>query len=604
MVYEDGIFFVHAEADYDYILISFNGKETLAKFVKDGKAVEERKFTGLFWQSNRNKKVFDDIFNSHGYTNFDYQAVIEKFEDYKTYLKEQELKKDEAPSTQETQTIFTSMVNTEYLYEEIIGEDCQPKFIYFNNNHPQFIDKISVGQITYVPIMDDAIVQQAVILPSGINDYESVEKLIEELQLHIRKYLDVSEEYVVFSSYYILLSWVYQALDTIPYLRALGDTGTGKSRFLRVLGGLCYKPIFVAGAITPAPIYRMIKRWGGTIVLDEADFKESNEKNEVITILNCGFSKGTPVMRCEKDNPDNVQILPTFSPKVIATRQSFSDKALESRCLTEIMRQTKRTDLPRILPKAFYHEEDVLRGKLLKFRLEHHNKIDISKISEIDIGKQIEPRLEQATISFAVLFYNIPEVFDKFKRFLFEYQKGMIEERSGSFDGQIVNILLQLIDENVNDITSAMIAERLSEGKIKYSAVTIGRHLKALKIEVKLDRTKSKVGRYIKLNEGEIEDLKRRYSSEYWDSVTDVTNVTALLGDYVSKKVGENDLVLTPKSHPLFEGGESPISLLQPLQVLHDDDGGWKKCMGCGAWKYREPDGCISCGHKETPTKT
>ena len=56
-----------------------------------------------------------------------------------------------------------------------------------------------------------------------------------------------------------MLSWCYDVLNTVPYLRALGDYGTGKSRFEDIIGGLCYKPMFTNGAITPAVIYRVLR---------------------------------------------------------------------------------------------------------------------------------------------------------------------------------------------------------------------------------------------------------------------------------------------------------------------------------------------------------
>ena len=165
---------------------------------------------------------------------------------------------------------------------------------------------------------------------------------------------------------------VYDDLDAINYLRVLGTTGVGKSRFLEVVGTLCRKAIMVAGAITPAPIYRIITKWQPTLLIDEADFKNSDATVEIIKILNCGFERNKSVIRCDKEDPSKVDFLEVFGPKLIATRRRFYDEALESRCLTEIMQQTKRKDLPDTLPRIYYEDRKKLLQKLLMFRFKKY----------------------------------------------------------------------------------------------------------------------------------------------------------------------------------------------------------------------------------------
>jgi hypothetical protein len=189
------------------------------------------------------------------------------------------------------------------------------KFALWDGSNVKYVEDIKNDR-TYRPLVNDAITTSAVKLPTCAQDYGTPQELIDAIQNHIHKYLDVSKDMEVFATWYVLLSWVYDRVNTLPYLRALGDTGCGKSRFLDAIGGLCYKACMVSGAITPAPIYRMIKQWGGSIILDEADFRDSSEKNEVITILNCGFEKNRPVIRCDQNNVDNLQFLPTYCPKV------------------------------------------------------------------------------------------------------------------------------------------------------------------------------------------------------------------------------------------------------------------------------------------------
>ena len=253
-------------------------------------------------------------------------------------------------------------------------------------------------------------------LPSGVAEYGNTLSLLQEIESHIYRYLDVSDSFRKFAAYYVLLSWVYDRFNTLPYLRFIGDTGCGKSRALDVCGGLCYKSTSASGCITPAPIYRMLKRWAGTMILDEADLQNSDEYHEVTKILNCGFERNRPVIRAVKDNPDKLQILPTFGPKVFATRRRFKDAALEARCLTEIMQETTRDDIPATLTSAFYKEQQTLRDKLLLFRLRNYNHINLEDTVTLDLHG-IEPRLRQISACFATLFAGQPDVLADYRDF-------------------------------------------------------------------------------------------------------------------------------------------------------------------------------------------
>ena len=70
------------------------------------------------------------------------------------------------------------------------------------------------------------------------------------------------------------------------------DTGSGKTRFLLTAGSLCYKPIFASGASTVSPLFRILDSMRGTLIVDEGDFRFSDEKAELVKILNNGNGRG------------------------------------------------------------------------------------------------------------------------------------------------------------------------------------------------------------------------------------------------------------------------------------------------------------------------
>lgn len=462
----------------------------------------------------------------------------EAIEKLKIELEQKEKRNKDKPSIakgtkskeDETEIIQTSLIDIDgKIYEETFDEEHGAIFVSLNDKgEPESDNLIECSDVSYVAIHDEAIETGAVLLPTKTEEYGEIKDLVSGLETHFKKYTDLPTIFYIISAYYVLLSWVYDKFNTIPYLRFLGDTGTGKSRCLDVIGRICYKACIVSGCINPAPLYRMIKRWRGTLIIDEADLKFSDQTNEVIKILNCGFEKGRPVIRCRSENYEELEFLPTFCPKIIATRFTFNDKALESRCLTEKMTETSRVDIPSILPKTFYEEEMTLRNKLLMFRLRWLNKINTDEAKPMELG-DVEPRLRQAVSAFASLSSNIPELESTFKDFMSSYSKDLIEERSNTLEGLIVATIIDLKKANDNISSSDILEEINIDKSSKLDAKRVGRILKSLNITTKSTRFNGKVKRFIIWDQSLMEILKKRYvPDEDTPHDTDATNETTL----------------------------------------------------------------------------
>lgn len=68
----------------------------------------------------------------------------------------------------------------------------------------------------------------------------------------------------------------------------IGDAGSGKTRFLLTGGSICYKSIFASGASTTSPLFSILDIFNGTLLIDEGDFPKSDEKADIVKILNNG----------------------------------------------------------------------------------------------------------------------------------------------------------------------------------------------------------------------------------------------------------------------------------------------------------------------------
>lgn len=230
---------------------------------------------------------------------------------------------------------------------------------------------------------------------SEAQEYGSAEQLFSEIRAYIHRYVDVSGLFERIAAYYVMLTWVFDAFNEVPYLRLRGDYGCGKTRFLLIAGSLCYKSFFSSGASTTAPIFHMLNDIGGTLVLDEGDMRFSDAKSDMVKILNNGTVRDMPVLRCEKANQYEFRpkAYEVFAPKIIATRGYFNDNALESRFISEEMGQKSvRKDIPAVLGSEYKQRALVLRNKLLMYRFRNLNNISQNLP---DAYSQLSGRLNQ-----------------------------------------------------------------------------------------------------------------------------------------------------------------------------------------------------------------
>lgn len=363
------------------------------------------------------------------------------------------------------------------IYEQIHNE-------HFVDKDGETYEEVMKNGIKYKPLVGEEIKEQIVMLPDFMEDYIDIKTLIIDIRMYINEYYDCDEQTEIFSAWYVVLTWVYDRLDTINYLRAQGDYGTGKSRFLDVVGRLAYKSILGSGAGSIAALKRMVMKWRGTVLTDEGDFKNTDETGDMMKFYNLGFEKHRSIYQCNKNDPDKIEFYKPYCPKILTTRKPFSDQALESRCLTHITTETKRDDIPVILPQKFYKEQQTLRNKLLKFRMDNYFKIDPDKVLEFKL-EGIEPRLKQAMVSFAVLFANNIEMMDSFKDFLMKYQKELKNDRAQSFDGLLVNAIFNLLNGGQENITCQDICNVLEEQGQKAYPKSLGKKLKGMGILTK-----------------------------------------------------------------------------------------------------------------------
>lgn len=447
--------------------------------------------------------------------------------------------KTEASKKKEEEISFKPYVANEQLLAEMIRDGNNAYYACFDLKSGEISIKPELaleGMPIYRPPVDNDIFQKGyVILPSNVEWYESEAKLYEEIKAFIHKYVEVSEDFEAIAAYYVMLTWVWDVLPSIPILRAKGDWGTGKSRFLEVFGNICYRPIMTTGAITLAPVYRIMDMWRGTLVMDEGDIGDAEAA--MTKILNCGFERNKPIYRCNPDDPATVDAFDPFGPKIIATRWDFADKATESRCLTEYTKESTRRDIADTKLPAFEIGAQSLRNKLLRYRFYNYQRIK-ETLEDVNYKLELElpGRLKQVAKPIAAIIGDDEDQLEKLRRFMRNRNAELILEASTTSEGHMVNILAEMDPMGANDtdyplnmqsgkliwqVTYSRMVDQIkaknrdTNPNSKLTGNSLSRRAKSLGFETVFGA--SRKSKYIACNSEIFEQLKRRYVPGYID---------------------------------------------------------------------------------------
>ncbi|HYI92248.1 MAG TPA: hypothetical protein VEX68_01765 [Bryobacteraceae bacterium] len=354
-------------------------------------------------------------------------------------------------------------------------------------------------------------------VPKMAEAYGSTEQLLSEIRAFIYRYYDCDDNFLSVAALYALHTWVYEKFHALPYLRFIGLPGSGKSRGTEVIGAACYHPLVIAGAATSAPMFRMIEVFGGTLLMDEADFAKSQIGGDIVKILNCGYQQGLPVSRMEQNDEGKLEpkIYDVFGPKIINGRKAFQDDATESRCIQYTPKITTRTDLPFHLGKEFKKEASEIQNKALQWRFDHLNTVELDASFRLS---GVRPRTNQILGPLVTICGLLNGGKSRYMGDLRSYAELMerrsMDERKESWEARILTEYERLRTSQANAPTCGEIAKAVQETwgvedstLVWLNAVKVGRIFREMGVHTK----HVKRGSIIEIEEARRNSLYERF---------------------------------------------------------------------------------------------
>ena len=360
-----------------------------------------------------------------------------------------------------------TVLTPDFLAEEIWNRKDPPQYLvyHFQDERLETLPEISLGEtdskgrnVIYVPPFNDSLKKGLVIVPSDVTE-TTFKQAFEEIDCFATTSYDPcgQDALVKLLARIAVGSWfidrfvadpmfdIAGAGKFAPIIPIRGPSQSGKNRLAFVLRLLSYRPYFEMSTYRIPSLFRPLDLWQGTLVLDEADFANTNEKSELVHFLNCRAT-GTPLSR---QNPNNPRITDTFSNfglTILTQRRPFDDNATESRAIPYYS-ETSDKHLPVIETDEMLKQGLELQNKLLFLRMKFYKQVTINK--EAWINDLNDHRLVASLLPLLALSCHEPSLKESITKTAKEVERAKIEEKANSMDGLIVNYLWEKINEGL-----------------------------------------------------------------------------------------------------------------------------------------------------------
>jgi DNA primase len=333
------------------------------------------------------------------------------------------------------------------------------------------------------PMVDDNIRYGTVMLPSELGPEKPMNELLAMLEFFIRRYflLDNPLQYKT-ASLYALFTWLNDAFDALPYLRARGGPGSGKSELMLLIGRVCYRMMITSSLTSLAGFKGMAHLYKGTLMIDEADSIPREHQDELRALLNGRAMKEqariiTMMETVKADGSHSYTPTTTYvyGPTLLTMYKAFKDPATETRCITFDLFQKDVIELeeagiePGVVQESMRTEAVTMRNYLIRWRLKTWlPKLEVPAGVKI-INRKTSPRMNQIMRPLKILAYLLKDKqmeadIDMIAEANYEDE---LNRRAGSFEAMLLRTVIA-VDEDKKYAEYVKTGEMRHYGVVRY----------------------------------------------------------------------------------------------------------------------------------------
>jgi len=380
--------------------------------------------------------------------------------------------------------------------------------------------------------------------PPYPNQYGTATELYKNIKNFLHKHVELRPEDEILLPLWVMKATLFDVIkDTsFPLVHVIAPLGHGKTRLLSVLTEITPWGFYLVN-ISSAPLKRVSELYKPILYVDE----KGQMDNDTAAIINAKFNRNSVILNADKEIQRGFSALigyQIYGPLILAGRTPFHDDAIESKAF-QINQdfELSRTDISRKIKgkklDEFQEEARIIRGKLLQFRIDYHDKInDVEGSNFLEKFEQhLEPRLFEILAFFEDLIELIPSLKGDILKLL-EYQvKRNVEVATQTPNGIVASTFLSIIENSEDEIeytsagqafTGIRLADIYNEIGVNYAKQT-GKILQSLGLitdRPRVEATDSK-GNLVKKritvvripDEKKLKELKARYDPKYVEEV-------------------------------------------------------------------------------------
>ena len=333
-----------------------------------------------------------------------------------------------------------------YLIEAIAVEssDCELKpMLLIGDGTRYFTDEIiPLGNKTYKAVSPRSYPYKPYCFDLRIQlKKPNTEELFKEILAEFKKFVDLELKHQILLAASIMLSYVQEKFQTVPYIYLLGDNESGKTHTLKLIAELAYRPLYGVG-IPTADLFTYLGCDGFTPTIIEDEIQGIEKDNDKAKVWKVGYKQGVkvPRIRINHNGERFIEYYDAFSLKFAAGEKLIRVRGLTERFIVVSMIEGS--------PEKDYYDEDdferfaEIRNKLLLWRIDKLTDPMFGRLNSPWLkGRMRELYLPLLAVIKETQYYRI------FEDFIHEKIKEREEIKRNSFEGFLTKIVAQKIGE-------------------------------------------------------------------------------------------------------------------------------------------------------------